>query len=448
MSTADEETPLKANKNETTTDATDHDAIAPLSVRLKEVFQVYWHLGFIAFGGPAAHIGILQDHLIRVHNWLTEEQFLELFALGQGLPGPTSTQLLIGTAATHGGMLGGMLAFVMWFLPAFTFLTFTSIKMYDVVDPNNPWFLGVPAAAVAIICKAFYGFGGKLDKLGKAIAMAACATSILINHDGRIPSTSSQFVYPALLFGGGAFTLLDSFSKNPIGEYVKPAANADKSEDRKLAKKIGMNFGNGIFMLFLWAGILVTNTVLVQKLGVVNPYLEIFELFFRVGSLVFGGGVVIVPMLQPEVVPAWMSDEQFFQGLGLAQSMPGPFFNFAAFLGATRAGFGGAVAANLGLFGPGFILIFAMLPFWSHVRGYAWFKALLKGLNAAAIGLIGGACVFLYAKSVRDASGAIVFVICGGLTTFYSLGAPWTIATGAVLGGILNLAQLGQIPYE
>lgn len=257
-------------------------------------------------------------------------------------------------------------------------------------------------------------------------------------------------MYPMLLIGGGSLTLFDSYSSRPIGTYEQSsdAESAEKERaDRKLAYKIGMGIYHGLFMFILWLGILVGSVALVQS-GYKNVYLEIFELFFRVGSLVFGGGVVIVPMLQNEVVPKWMNDDQFFQGLALAQSLPGPFFNFAGFLGGTYAGFWGAVVANLGLMGPGFILIFAMLPFWINVRKYAWFKAIVKGLNASAIGLIGGACVFLYAKSVKDAADAIVFVLCGGLAGYYSLGAPQTIGMGALLGAVFASLSLGQVPYN
>lgn len=449
----DEETPLKNKGLRASESSEDSRDFASLKDRILEVIGVYWHLGFIAFGGPTAHIAIFQDHLVRANEWIAEEQYLELFALCQGLPGPTSTQLLIATAATHGGMLGGSIAFLMWSLPGFIVLTAAGLFLYNIIDASNPpiWLLGVPPAAVALIFKAFYGFGLKLDKLGLAIAMVACSVSVLINNDEHIASTSSQFVYPILLFGGGTLTLLDAYSANPIGTYARLPSSDDgpieqTALDRKLGHKIGMSVYHGMGMFFLWLVLLVGSITLVNH-GYDNKYLEIFEVFYRVGSLVFGGGVVIVPMLQNEVVPKWMTDEQFFQGLGLAQSMPGPFFNFAAFLGSTYGGFWGAVVANLGLMGPGFILIFAMLPFWTKARHYAWFKAIVKGLNASAIGLIGGGCVFLYAKSVKDASDAIVFVLCGGLASFYTLGAPQTIALGAVLGAVFAAANLGQVPY-
>ena len=127
----------------------------------------------------------------------------------------------------------------------------------------------------------------------------------------------------------------------------------------------------------------------------------------------------------------------------------GPMFNFAAFLGATYAGPVGALVAGAGLFGPGFLLIFAMLPFWSRARHLHWFKAVLKGLNASAIGLIVGGCIFLYAKSVKTAADAMVFIIAGGLASFYGFGAPSVILTGAIFGAIFSpsVLNVGQKQY-
>lgn len=126
-----------------------------------------------------------------------------------------------------------------------------------------------------------------------------------------------------------------------------------------------------------------------------NVYLEIFEKMYRIGSVIFGGGQVVLPMLQDEVVPTWMNDETFLQGLGLAQSMPGPLFNFSSYLGAVYQGIPGALVAYVGLFTPGVILIFAVVPFWATLRKYKAFKAILKGVNATAIGVSGNLALFV-----------------------------------------------------
>jgi chromate transporter len=332
-------------------------------------------------------------------------------------------------------------------------LTLGGLFLYSVVDPDNPpiWLIGVPPAAVSLIFKAFYGFGLTLDRVGVALGMVTCTIAIMINGDEHISPTSSQVVYPLLLVLGGITTLIDYNSKNSLGDYVPPSdSNEQTAADRRLGYKIGIPLWAGALAFLFWLLLLVSSVTLVN-LGIGGDYLAIFEVFFRVGSIIFGGGVVALPMLQNELIPrGWVTNEQFFQGLGLAQSLPGPLFNFGSFLGATYKGIWGAVVAELGLFGPGCILIFAMVPFWSKIRHLSWFKALLKGVNASAIGLIGSGCVFLYANAVKTAADAMVFIIAGGLASFYNVQAPICILVGALAGALFSPAVLdvGQKPYH
>jgi chromate transporter len=204
-------------------------------------------------------------------------------------------------------------------------------------------------------------------------------------------------------------------------------------------------------MAFVLWFVLFAGSITMVYIGYNNEYLKIFEVMFRIGSLIFGGGEVVLPMLQNEVVPlGWVTDAQFFQGLGITQALPGPLFNFSSFLGATYKGVLGALVAEVGLFGPGYILIFAMVPFWGHIRHSTIFKAILKGLNATAIGFIGSGCVFLYARAIKTAADAMVFVLAGGLACFYSAPAPLVILLGAVFGAIFSsgLLNVGQVKYH
>ena len=180
-----------------------------------------------------------------------------------------------------------------------------------------------------------------------------------------------------------------------------------------------------------------------------NDYLEIFETMYRIGSIIFGGGQVVLPMLQDEVVPHWMTKDQFLQGLGLAQSMPGPLFNFSAYLGAVYKGVPGALVAYVGLFGPGVILIFGMVPFWAAFRQNANFRAVLKGVNATAIGLVGAACVILWEPAIRDAADAMIFSVALTLAIVFNTPAPAIVFIGGVIGAIMHpdALNLGQQPY-
>lgn len=451
MSKADVEEVKLENKNvdkdETRTPMEDD----PWITRYKEVLKTYWYLGLIAFGGPQAHVALLREHLVVERDWLSEDEFTELFAIGQGLPGPTSTQLVVSTALSKAGPIGGLTAFFMWNIPGFIVLMVCALLIATFIDPNNPpWYLvGMPPAAISLVFKAFYGFAVKLDRLGVILALISCNITIMITGDYFIPKTSSQYVFPAMLACGGLFTLIDSKRAKPFANYNKsPSRGWDATSDLTL-RRIGIPVWVGVIIWFIWAAILATAIVLVRVVQIDNVYLEIFEVMFRIGSLIFGGGQVVLPMLEDEVVPMWMTRDQFYQGLGLAQSLPGPLFNFSSYLGAVYQGVPGGFVAWIGLFGPGIFLIFGMVPFWAHLRQYNWFKALLHGLNATAIGLIGSACVTLWEGAVLTHADAIVFCTALTLSVYFQIPAPAVILSGLVLGAILcdDAASLGQVPF-
>eukprot|EP00980_Cylindrotheca_fusiformis_P000820 scaffold212_cov72-Cylindrotheca_fusiformis.AAC.1 len=382
---------------------------APWSERMWEVFTTFWPLGLVAFGGPQAHVAILRDHLVVQRDWLDEEQFTELFAIGQGLPGPTSTQLVISTALSRAGPLGGLMAFFLWNLPGLIVLTTCGVLLAEFIeDPNNPpfWLVGLPPAAISLVFKAAYAFAQKLDSLGVCLSLFSCLIAILINNDDRIRPDASQWVFPTTLAVGGLITFVDHKRANPWSTYSSPSQGWDRDSDETI-RRIGIPLWVGGLILCSYIAILVLVIVLVDVYEVENVYLEIFEKMYRIGSIIFGGGQVVLPMLQDEVVPRWMTDETFLQGLGLAQSMPGPLFNFASYLGAVYQGVPGALVAYLGLFGPGVILIFAVVPFWAQLRRFTAFKATLKGVNATAIGLVMAACVILWEAAVHTASDAM-----------------------------------------
>jgi chromate transporter len=441
---------------------------SPKQNKNQPVFTTFWVLGFIAFGGPPAHVAILRDRLVDQRDWLDEEAFTELFAIGQGLPGPTSTQLVISTALARAGPLGGLLALLLWNLPGLVVLTVCGrlITTFVPSDGEAPFYLaGLPPAAISLVFKAFYGFAVKLDPLGIVLALASCLTAILLNNDARIKSSSSQWVFPTTLALGGIITWLDSRRKTPWGSYKAPNIGWEKESDETM-RRIGIPLWMGALLFLVWLIVLVVVVVLNNRtdLGNNNKYLEIFSLMYRIGSIIFGGGQVVLPLLQDEVVHdnnassdnngtdptlRWMTKDQFLQGLGLAQSMPGPLFNFSAYLGAVYAGVPGALVAFIGLFGPGVILIFAAVPYWAKLRHNRLFKSVLNGVNATAIGLVGAACVTLWEAAIEDAADAMVFCIAFTLAVVFSVEAPICIIVGGIVGAILHrdALNLGQQAY-
>jgi chromate transporter len=302
-------------------------------------------------------------------------------------------------ALARAGPLGGILAFIMWSLPGLVVLTLAGVVFEAFIDPDSPpWFLiGLPPAAISLVFYAFYLFAVKLDRLGTFLALFSCLAAILLDNGGEdFSPRSSQWVFPVFMIAGGIITLIDSKRANPMGVYNNMARKGDAMQDAELMQRIGLSVWFGILILLLWIAILAGSILAVESFDVENDYLEIFEVMFRIGSIIYGGGQVVLPMLQDEIVPYWMTNDQFLQGFGLSTSMPGPLFNFSAYCGAIYKGVPGALIAFLGLFGPGIILIFAIMPFWVQLRNNFIFRAILSGVNSSAIGLVGAACVILW----------------------------------------------------
>jgi chromate transporter len=358
--------------------------------------------------------------------------------------------LVVSCALSRAGPLGGLTALLLWNFPGLVILTASGIVIDAFVDPENPpWFLiGLPPAAIALVYVAFYSFALKLDKLGTLLALLTCLAAILINNEPTISPQSSQFVFPTALALSGFVSYVDSKRSKPFGTYA--ITNTDVEVDNEeLIKRIGIPLWIGACLFATWLIVLITSILLVNVAELSNVYLEIFEKMFRIGSIIYGGGQVVLPLLQDEVVPFWMTSDQFFQGLGLAQSMPGPLFNFSAYLGAVYQGVPGALTAFIGLFGPGIILIFAAVPFWARIRNNVTFKIVLQGINASAIGLIGAACVTLWVSAIGTAADAMVFSISLTMASVYAFQAPYCVLVGGIVGAILHpdALNLGQRSY-
>jgi chromate transporter len=267
------------------------------------------------------------------------------------------------------------------------------------------------------------------------------------------PSQPPQ-VYPLLLILGSLFTLVDSKRSNPIGTYKGASSGWDADNDLTF-RRIGIPLWVGFAIFVFWALLLAACLIYRSNNDSFNTggYLPLFECMYRVGSIIFGGGQVVLPMLYGEVVDTgWISKvsdyvkgqnfylficlkltapplphpppfpkDTFYQGFALAQSLPGPLFNFSSFVGGAYLGVGGALVAYVGLFGPGVILIFAMMPFWATLRQTAWFKAVLVGLNSTAIGFIFAACILMWQSAVTNAASAAAFCVAGSMALVYKV---------------------------
>jgi chromate transporter len=411
--------------------------------KLLDILQTYWYLGLVSFGGPPAHIAILKDIVTVQKGWMTEEIFMEMFSVAQALPGPSSTQLLIATAASHAGILGAMLALFMWCLPGFIVLSLAGMAVYR--QDETPLFLeGIPPAAVALTLKAAGGFVSSLNSLQKSLATISCMVAMLIDSDLRIPKTSAQWMYPLMLTIGGLTTFRDS-RESPPEKAAKKKKQKKNAKSKELVSRpiFHLPLWSGYVAFLLWAWLFIIATFV----DIDNDLFEIWATHYRVGSIIFGGGPVAVPLLAAEILTMDISESRFFQGVGIAQSLPGPFFNFAAYLGAIQEDWKGAIAGQVGLFAPGFILMFALMPFWSKLREHPSFRSSLRGINATAIGLLVSACITIYTSSIKKGADAMILVGSGSLVAFSTIPSPVVIGIGSALGAMLSKMSLGQKPY-
>jgi len=339
-----------------------------------EVFAAFLKLGVMSFGGPIAHLGYYREELVVRRRWLDETTYADLVALCQFLPGPASSQVGFSLGVLRGnGLLGGLAAWLAFTLPsAIVMFAFASVASRFTGPLAQGFLHGLKLVAVAVVAQAIWGMSKSLtpDKPRAAIALAALAVVVLF------PGSLAQVA--AIVLGALAGLWLCRAEATPVSG--------------------GLNFPvsriAGMAALVLFAVLLVATPFVVAATGAHG--LAVFDAFYRSGALVFGGGHVVLPLLQAEVVtPGWVSNETFLAGYGLAQAVPGPLFTFAAYLGAVMNappnGLAGAAIALFALLLPGMLLVYGMLPFWDSFRTRPTAQAAMRGTNAAVVGILGAA---------------------------------------------------------
>ena len=439
-----------------------------LGRRLAEVGWAFLPLGWITFGGPQAHIALLQERFVERRRWLDEERFVELLGLGQGLPGPTSTQMVVAVGTARAGPLGGLLALLLFLLPAATIMALAGLGMTRFLSAGDrpAWLDGVQPATVALVAVAAWRLGLVVvnTRLTIGLMLLGAIVAILVRQ---------PWAFPAVLALGGLVTsvALGDQRREAAGEAgaeaesepTAAAAAASASElspspspsskpgpgsgpvaaDGVPLENLGISRTAGALLLLLFFGLLagLIGVRLIFQ-GTALPGLEVFESFYRTGSLIFGGGQVVLPMLLTEVVDTgWVTEQQFLDGFALMLALPGPMFSFSAYLGAVAGGVPGLLLALVGLFLPGVLIIYAVLPFWERVRRYPRVRIALTGVNATAIGLVVGVVFLLWERSVQDPAGAVIALLAFGAVLFYRVPAPLVIAGAGVAGWLFSLAN-------
>jgi chromate transporter len=386
-----------------------------------EVLAVFLKLGLTSFGGPVAHLGYFHTEFVERRRWLDERTYVDLVALCQFLPGPASSQVGIGTGLLRAGVPGAFAAWVGFTLPSALALVLFAYGVGTLESVlGSGWLHGLKIAAVAVVAQAVWGMARSLtpDRPRATLAVLAAVLVLLV------PSAWGQI--GAIAAGGlVGVALLREGASTPGSVLHVP---------------IGRAFGLVSLALFfaLLAGLpLVAAAIPSQALALVDS-------FYRSGSLVFGGGHVVLPLLQAEVVPpGWVSNDAFLAGYGAAQAVPGPLFTFAAYLGAVMGpwpnGWLGAAICLIAVFLPSFLLVFGALPFWAALRGEPRAQAALRGINAAVVGLLLAALYRPVWTSAIMAPVDFALAIAAFLVLAFWKWPPWLVVVlAAVAGGLLG----------
>ena len=379
-------------------------------------------LAIAAFGGPSAHLAMMLERLVEKRKYLSEQELLELMALCQILPGPTSTQTITAIGFKRGGPTVAFITLLIWALPAVSVMIFLAILYTNLQEramPNNALIFVQPIAIGFVIYASVKIAFKVLDRPGTwTIAIVSMFVSLWLG---------SPYLFPILLIMGGVIT-----------NFMTQETEEEKI--RKYEFRPKMRYISAFVIVFALSAIL----------ALVFPYkpIQLFENFYRFGSLVFGGGQVLVPFMLEQFVNynQYLTSEQFLTGYGFNQGLPGPVFSFAAYVGAmcmSEYGTWGEILGGLigavGIFLPGTLLIFFLYPLWNKLKGYPAIRKSLLGINAAAAGLVGAAAVQL--SQALEFSypnlGIVIATFC--ILQFTKIPAPFVILGGIAAGIVYSL---------
>ncbi|MFU0506005.1 chromate efflux transporter [Pseudaminobacter sp. NGMCC 1.201702] len=388
-----------------------------------EVFAAFLKLGLTSFGGPIAHLGYFRQEFVVRRRWIDEAGYADLVALCQFLPGPASSQVGFALGLLRGGPLGALAAWTAFTLPSAILLLLFASGATALSGPVGDNLLhGLKLVAVCVVAQAVWGMARTLapDVQRASIAAIAALTAIFV--------AGSTGQLSAIVLGGLAgFYLCRQDAAQTIGKLAFP-----------VSKRVG---GAALLTFFL----LLVLLPLAASSGL-SQGLSLFDAFYRAGALVFGGGHVVLPLLEAEVVqPGWVGTDAFLAGYGAAQAVPGPLFTFAAYLGAVMGpepnGMAGAAICLLAIFLPGFLLVIGALPFWDAFRRRPAAQAIMRGTNAAVVGILAAALYDPVWTSTVDGPGDIGLALLGFALLVLLKTPPWVVvvfvASGAMLIGLI-----------
>ncbi|WP_205536258.1 chromate efflux transporter [Paenisporosarcina cavernae] len=386
----------------------------------QEILQASTKLGLTSFGGPTAHLGYFREEYVEKRKWLDDKVYADLVALCQFLPGPASSQVGISIGMLRGGLIGGILSWIGFTIPSVLLLMLFAWSIMQTGSFDSGWIQGLKIVAVAVVAQALLGMSKSLTPDKPRITVAVIAASLAL----LIPTAWGQI---SIILLAGLFGVF-FYRKEAVPEAVD----------------IPLSFGKkaGILAWILFFGLLVLLPVF--RPIIQQTWFSIVDIFYRVGSIVFGGGHVVLPMLEREVVPTgFLGEEAFLAGYGAAQAVPGPLFTLSGYLGQFMGGFSGAAIAVVAMFLPSFLLLVGTLPFWSIIRTKPRIQAALKGVNAAVVGILLAALYDpVFTSAVTEMKDFVLVLVSFTLLVVYKM-APWLVVLVTAVIGALQYAFWG-----
>ena len=388
-----------------------------------QVLAIFLRLGLTSFGGPVAHLGYFRDEFVTRRKCVSEHDYADLVALCQFLPGPASSQVGMGIGISQAGIRGALAAWAGFTLPSAVALILFAygVTTFQMAIAGVAWLHGLKVVAVAVVAQAIWGMAKSQcpDRIRGTAAILATVFML------AWPSSWGQIVVILL---GGLFGLL--FLKM---ETIPDHATLYVPISRKVA----------LFAFILFASLLFFIPVLASLVH--NHAIALIDRFYRVGSLVFGGGHVVLPLLQAvSVKPGWISKDLFLAGYGAAQAVPGPLFTFSAYLGAVMqpipSGWVGGIICLVSIFLPSLLLLVGILPFWDQLRRMKTIRCALMGVNAAVVGLL--VAVFydtVWLSGILSAKDFILGLVAFGLLSLWKI-PPWVVVMVTALGSAVLAA--------
>jgi len=383
-----------------------------------QLFRVFLRLGLTSFGGPVAHLGYFREEFVVRRKLLQESAYADLVALCQFLPGPASSQVGISIGLSQAGLRGALAAWMGFTLPSALVLILFAYGLTAVGAGavQSGWLHGLKVAAVAVVVQAVWGMAKNLcpDRPRATMALAAAALTL---------AWSSVWGQIVAILIGGIFGLL----------WRRGVVDSEHHPQLVPVGRRTALFSVGLFFLLL---------VGLPLAAVGGEMVALFDSFYRAGSLVFGGGHVVLPLLQAELVePGWISQDLFLAGYGAVQAVPGPLFTFSAYLGSVMqfgpGGWLGGLLCLLAIFLPSFLLVVGLLPFWEILRRQPQVRSALVGINAAVVGLLLGACYQpVWTSGILGSADFVLALAAFGALQLWKV-PPWLVVLLCGAGGAL-----------